>query len=386
MLFDRALRRDLTSLSGVVFAALFTIMVTTTMVRVLGRASSNRVATADVLPLLAFASVSYLPILLVLTVYVAVLMSLSRAWRDSEMVVWFSSGQPLSAWVWPVLRFALPYALVVAVVAFEAGPWALRQAADYRARFEQREDISQVAAGQFRESASASRVFFVESLNEDLTEVRNVFVAQSRGDTLTVVSSAGGRIEAGPQGDSGRYLVLEQGRRYDGSWSAEAYRLMEFERYGVRLEVRAHASPEQTARAATTWQLLSDFDARSQAELAWRIGLPLSCLVMVLLAIPLAFVNPRAGQSLNLIVALLIYLIYSNLNGLIKAWIAQGRLDFALGVWLSHVFVLAIAGWFFWRRTSLFRFRAWLASRGARAGRPIGTTGPSGTPGGSGAG
>jgi lipopolysaccharide export system permease protein len=353
MLFQRALRRDLINLSGVVFATLFTIMVTTTLIRLLGRAASDRIATADVLPLIAFASINYISVLLVLTVYVAVLMSLSRAYRDSEMVIWFASGQSLLAWVRPVLAFAAPFAVLVAVVSFVLGPWAARQAADYRLRFEQREDVSQIAAGQFRESASASRVFFVESISDDDAEVRNVFVTQLQGDRLTVVASSGGRIINVADGE--RYLVLENGRRYDGPWGTGEFRLMEFDRYGVRLQSRAGPVAERSAKLRTTWELISEPNERHLAELMWRIGLPVSCLVVALLAIPLAFVNPRAGQSLNLIVAVLIYLVYNNVTSVVQAWVAQGRIDFAVGVWVTHAAVLAIAAWLFWRRTSLIR-------------------------------
>jgi lipopolysaccharide export system permease protein len=366
MLFKQALRRDLINLSGVVFSTLFTIMVTTTLIRVLGRAASNRVATTDVLPLIAFASISYVSVLLVLTVYVAVLMALSRAYRDSEMVIWFASGQGLTAWIRPVLAFAAPFALVVAIVSFELGPWASRQAAEYRIRFEQREDVSQIAAGQFRESAAASRVFFVESLSEDQATVENVFVTQLQGDQLTVVASSGGRIVQQPDGE--RYLVLEDGRRYDGLWGSGEFRLMEFDRYGVRLQPRSAAAPEQSARMATTWQLVSNPDPRNLAELMWRIGLPLSCFVVALLAIPLAFVNPRAGQSLNLVVAVLLYLVYNNMTSVVRAWIAQERMDFAVGVWLTHAVVLAVAAFLFWRRTSLLRiWPHWLTFGALRA-------------------
>jgi lipopolysaccharide export system permease protein len=366
MLFTRALRRDLVNLAGAVFATLFTIMVTTTLIRLLGRAASNRVATADVLPLIAFASVNYVPILLVLTVYVTVLMSLSRAYRDSEMVVWFASGQGLGAWIRPVLGFAAPFVVLIAAVSFVVGPWANRQAAEYRQRFEQREDVSQVSAGQFRESAGANRVFFVESISEDQTAVRNVFVTQVKDGTLTVVASSGGRIVAEPDGD--RFLVLEDGRRWDGPWGGTEYRLMEFERYGLRLEPKASALADQSARLKSTWDLIADPTPQHLGELVGRIGLPVSAITVALLAIPLAFVNPRIGQSINLVVAVLIYVLYNNLNGLSQAWVAQGRLSFAAGAFLTHAAVLAAAAWLFWRRTSLVRL--WprrLRRAGARA-------------------
>ncbi|MBN9425521.1 MAG: LPS export ABC transporter permease LptF [Burkholderiales bacterium] len=354
MLFKKALRRDLINLAGVVFATLFVIMLTTSLIRLLGRAATGRVDTASVLPLIAFNSVSVLPILLVLTLYIAVLMSLTRAYRDSEMVIWFASGQGLTAWVRPVLSFAVPIAVLVGLITFLAAPWANRQASEYQQRFTQREDISQVAAGRFRESATANRVFFVESLNEEQNEVRNVFVTQQRDERLVVVVSRLGRIENQPNGD--RFLVLEDGRRYDGGQGRADFRVMEFERYGLRLAPRNPSLSDDRSKVKSTFELLAEPTQRNLGELMWRISLPVSAVLMGLLAIPLSAMNPRVGRSINLIVALLLYVVYNNLLSVVQAWVADGRMSFGLGVWVLHAALLAIIGFLFWRRVRLPRW------------------------------
>ncbi|MCO5101825.1 MAG: LPS export ABC transporter permease LptF [Burkholderiaceae bacterium] len=355
MLFEKALRRDLLNLAGVVFAALFVIMLTTSLIRFLGRAASDRVDTASVLPLIAFNSINVLPVLLVLTVYVAVLMSLTRAFRDSEMVIWFASGVSLTAWIRPVLGVAVPIAVLVALVAFVVAPWANRQANEYQQRFAQREDVSQVSAGRFRESVSANRVFFVESLNEAQTEVRNVFVTQARGDALTVVVSRSGNIENRPDGS--RFLVLEDGRRYDGTRGQADFRLMEFGRYGLRLEAREAVVAEDRAKFKSTGELVADPSARNLGELAWRISLPVSAVLMALLAIPMSSMNPRAGRSVNLLAALLVYLVYNNLLTVMQSRIGQGRTSFGVGVWVLHAVMALFIVWLFRRRTTLPRRR-----------------------------
>jgi lipopolysaccharide export system permease protein len=366
MLFQQALRRDLFNLAGAVFATLFTVMVTTTSIRLLGGAAANRLASADVLPLIAFASVNYIPVLMVLTLYITVLLALTRAYRDSEMVVWFASGLSLRAWIRPVLAFAMPFVVLIAIVSLLVGPWASRQASEYKRRFELRDDVSMVTPGQFRESVSSNRVFFVESVDEAQTEVRNVFVTQMRDGHLTVVASSGGRIETRPEG--GRFLVLEDGRRWDGQWGEGAYRLMEFERYGLLLQPKPAPGAEDSARMRATTDLIEQPSATNRGELIWRLSLPISGLLAALLAIPLAFVNPRVNQSVNLIVAMLIYVIYNNANSLMQAWVSQGRLPFAVGLLATHVVVIAIIAFMFWRRMSLSRlWPDWLNWRGARA-------------------
>jgi lipopolysaccharide export system permease protein len=213
---------------------------------------------------------------------------------------------------------------------------------------------------------SSNRVFFVESVDEAQTEVRNVFVTQMRDGHLTVVASSGGRIETRPEG--GRFLVLEDGRRWDGQWGEGAYRLMEFERYGLLLQPKPAPGAEDSARMRATTDLIEQPSATNRGELIWRLSLPISGLLAALLAIPLAFVNPRVNQSVNLIVAMLIYVIYNNANSLMQAWVSQGRLPFAVGLLATHVVVIAIIAFMFWRRMSLSRlWPDWLNWRGARA-------------------
>lgn len=351
MLFKKALRRDLSNLAGVVFATLFTIMVTTTLIRLLGRAAGGAIDGKSLLPLIAFTAINFLPILLVLTLYVAVLMSLTRAYRDSEMVIWFASGRSVADWIRPVLGFATPFVLVIALLAFVVAPWANRQSSQYQQRYEQREDVASVAPGQFRESTTANRVFYVESVSDDQTTVKNVFVTQTQGENLTIVVSSGGRIETEPNGD--RFLVLERGRRYDGTIARPEYRVMEFERYGIRLEPKANAVNDESARVKSTPDLLADFTPRNQGELLWRIGLPVSAALLALLAIPLSAFNPRAGRSVNLIVALLTYVVYNNLISVAQAWVAQERMPFAVGVWSVHLALGLLIAALFYRRLAM---------------------------------
>jgi lipopolysaccharide export system permease protein len=250
------------------------------------------------------------------------------------------------------MGFTLPITLLIAAVSFYAAPWASQQAFEYEQRFAQREDVSRVAAGQFRESASGDRVFYVESLDDLATEVRNIFVTQKGKDREAIIVAQSGRIEVRPDGD--RYLVLQQGRRYDGDPASSQISLMAFERYGLLIESHA-AGPVSGSgiRARSTHELVADPNPRHLAELHWRISLPVSAILMALFAIPLSAVNPRLGRSTNLIVALLAYIVYNNLLSVVRAWIAQERIGFLAGATVVHLAVALIIVLLFWRRMSL---------------------------------
>ncbi len=355
MLIRSALRKELSSIAGIVFATLFTIMLTTSLIRILGTASAGKIDTASVLPLIAFNAINFLPVLLVLTLYVAVLSVFTRAHKDSEMVIWSVSGQSMSNWIRPVMGFAVPFFLVVFGISFFLAPWANRQSSEYQQRFAQREDMSQIAAGQFREAAGSNRVFFVDSLNASGTEVNNVFVTQKQEQHTIVVASKSGQVEVDAKGE--RFLVLEKGRRYDADEKTGELRMMEFERYGLRLDPKPLRLDDQSAKVKSSLELVQDPQPRHLAELLWRIGLPFSALVLALMAIPLAAVNPRMGRSVNLIGALLLYMVYSNMISLAQAYVAQEKLSFSIGVWLVHVLFLLLAVVLFYGKSSLRPWR-----------------------------
>lgn len=348
MIFDRATRREFVHAAAGISVALLAILTSTQLIRLLNDAAGGRVAPEAVLALLGFAALNFMPVLLSLTLFVAILLSLSRAYRDSEMAVWFSSGQPLTAWIRPVLKFALPVATAIALLSTFLSPWANYKSAEYKERLSTRNDASQVSPGAFREAKKGQRVVFVEALTNDVSQVRNVFVTSMLQGKLGVVMAASGHQEYAANGD--RFMVLENGRRYEVEPGTPRFKIMDFERYAFRTE-DAQAKPADNApNRMAVWDLIADPSPGNLGELVWRLGMPVSALILALLAIPLSFVNPRAGRSANMLVAILIYAIYSNLISMSQAWVAQGKLSFWLGAWAAHALMLLPLGLLFYRR------------------------------------
>jgi lipopolysaccharide export system permease protein len=356
MIFQRALRREMASAAGATFTVLFSVSVTWTLIGILGKAAGGKVASGDVIALIAFASLNYLPTIIILTSFISVLMVVTRTYRDSEMVVWFASGLSLTRWIAPVLGFGLPLVLLTAGLSFVATPWAQLKSSEYVDRFEKREDLQKVSPGQFKESASANRIFFVEGVTGEKAVVQNVFVNTVDEHGTAVVVAREGVINIGPKGE--RYLVLKNGRRYQGTPGKSDFQTMEFESYSMRVTPRSQdLDAERNINAVPTLELLADPSNLARAELLWRIASPTTCLILILLAIPLGFVNPRAGSSANLIIALLIFFSYSNLVKLVEASVKQGKASFALSWWPLHLAaVLMVIALFAWRLNLNHRF------------------------------
>ena len=352
MVFRKALLRELAIVALGTFQVLLGITLTTQLVRFLGQAASGAITSAGVAALLGFTMLSYLPVLLSITLFIAVLMTLTRSYRDSEMIVWFSCGVSLTQWVRPVLVFALPLVFTIGLLSLVLSPWAVSKAEEFRRLMESRDDVSAVSPGVFRESRHADRVYFVEEVSGKENLVANVFVSATQHHKTGVMVAEQGFQETMPNGD--RFLVLLNGRRYEGEAGTAEYRIAEFERYAMRIEASEMVARAPTTKTTSTAELLQNRPPATMAELSWRIGLPVSALLLSLLAIPLSFVNPRAGRSMNLLLALLIYATYSNLLSIVQASIAQSRIDLTLGVWGVHALMAALLVVLFYRRVMVF--------------------------------
>lgn len=348
MIFQRAIRRELLHTVGAVFTTLFTIVITVMLIRILGDAAAGKIAPADVAALLGFASLGYLPVIISMTAFIAVLQVVARNYQDSEMVVWFASGVSLTRWIRPVLTVGLPLVIATAILSIWLTPWANRSAAEYKERFKQRENIARVSPGKFQESSRGDKIFFVEGLANDASNVSNVFVRES-GRSDSIVAAEVGTVTITPEGE--RMLELVRGRRYEGAPTENEFRTVEFQRYSVIMSSAENTlNNDKAARSLTTRELIVQPTPANLSELLWRVAMPLICLIQMLIAVPLGFVNPRRGRGMNLMIALLMAVTYSNLIGILQGRVASGKMSFGLTWWPIHLLVLLLTALlFFWR-------------------------------------
>ena len=354
MIFQRAARREFSHSAAGVFVALFAILLTTLLIRLLGEAAQGSVAPEAVVALLGFSAINYIPSLLSLASFIAILLALSRCYRDSEMVVWFSSGLSLAAWIRPVMMFIMPLVIAIAGLSLFVSPWALSKSSEFRGHLSARKDSGQAAPGVFQESSSGDRVVFVEGVADDSSHVRNVFVSSAQSERLGVTMAVTGYQEFAENGD--RFLVLENGSRYEVLPGSPEFRILDYKRYAVRLETKEARGIQRTPKNTPTLDLLEKDLPAYRAELLWRIGVPVSAIVLALLAIPLSFVNPRAGRSANMLLALFTYLVYNNLMAVSQAWVASGRVSFEFGATAVHLLMLAALPLLFYRRIAVLSF------------------------------
>lgn len=328
MLFHSSIRKELARSFGATLVVLLTVVMTMTLIRIVREASKGAFNPTDVMIIMAYTVLSELPIILSLSMFIAILGVVTRMYRDSEMVIWFGSGCGVLSLVRPTVRFSWPILAVVLLLAVLVLPWASARIEELRDQFQKRGDIARIEPGQFQESANGERVFFVERNSDGSQTGNNVFIAAKEPGKETITSARSGYIEII---GNDKYLVLKNGQRLEKDVANSDLTVSTFETYGVRIGVDNSATSASTSiNSITSLELLSKPDASHLAELSWRIGLVLAGINFVFLGLACAGVNPRVGRVANLGFAFLLFVVYFNLLVLGKSWVQSGKVSFSI--------------------------------------------------------
>jgi lipopolysaccharide export system permease protein len=351
MLYRRTLLRELAVSVAGILVVLIAIALVTLFIRLLGDAARGDVANEAVITYLGFNLLYFLPVLLSMALFIGVLLVFTRLWRDSEMVIWLNNGLSLYQWMGPVLQLALPLVFIITVLTLVLIPWSLNKKDEYRQELKNRSEAALITPGLFAETQGGRRVYFVEGLNPFTGVIKEVFLQTQDHDKIGIVVAQEGRHQM--EEDGARYLILKDGRRYEGTPGQADFSSMEFQRYWIRLEPGVARDKDKSSKQARLTALLESSDPVYKGELIWRMGFPVSALVLALMAIPLAVVNNRSRRSFGLIGALLIYFIYNNLQSVGQAWVVQERTNAVMGFLVGHAPMLLTLVILFLARTRL---------------------------------
>ena len=366
MLFQSSIRRELARSFGATFVVLITIVLTIVLIRTLGQASRGVVNPQDVVLFMAYAALGRLPTILTLSLFIAMVSTLTRMYRDSEMVVWFTSGRSLTSFLAPMFRFAWPVLLIIFLTALFVWPWTNNQTKSMQENFGNRSDVDRIAPGQFQESSNGNRVFFIDrDAKTDQKSTNNVFISANEKGKSSMTTARSGRIEITSEK---QVLILNNGQRLESENGKATLKISDFEEYGSNTGGTVSVNSDAIDTKLLAIPVLMNTPTRANlSELAWRLGLALAAVNFVVLAVALASVNPRGGRSGNLVFVVLTFLIYNNLVNLGQSWVYSGTVTFAGLLLLLHGGVLLLGLLWLAKRNNNWTLRSAWRSRGQRA-------------------
>lgn len=349
MLFRRSLLQELISTSVGAFLIILGIVIAQRTGHLIRLAAKGILPNDAIATMLGFNMIKFLPMLLSVALFLSILMTLSRWYRDSEMIIWLSSGLSFNNFVRPIMTFTMPIFTLIIILSLFTMPWATRKGEDYAAQLESRDELSAISPGVFKESASAERVFFIESYDALGNIVKNIFVRSVQNNKLNIIVAKQGSRFLEKNGDN--FLIMQNGRRYLGEPGTANFSTTEFKKYAIRIQPAEVKQRVTETNSKSTKELFQTKSNANNAELQWRFAIPISALVLAILAIPLSALDPRAGRSGNFVLALVIYIIYINALSITHALVAQGKIYAAVGLWPVHLLFFILASYMFYRRT-----------------------------------
>jgi len=338
---DRYLLREFMLNVMAVISVLWLIYVATRFARYLAQAAVGNLPSEVIFTLLGYSSLGALSLLLPIGAFLAVLLALGRMSSDNELTVIASCGIPNRRVMRNVAIFSISIALIVAMLALFIVPNVLSGRHELEQKAKMAADTSGLVAGSFKESRDGSWTFYSEGLSNDQQKMESVFIEIHRGDRPLVFRAKQGRFEIDHQ-TGNKYLVLDEGHRYEGQAGDKDFIIAEFETHSLLVEKGEEKQVRERHKSLPTAELWARGNNKDLAEIQWRISAAVMTVVLCFFAMHFANTGPRQGRYAGLFPAILLYIVYSNLLGVTRAWVAKGSLSPLIGGLWVHVLMVIV--------------------------------------------
>ncbi|MBS0416514.1 MAG: LPS export ABC transporter permease LptF [Proteobacteria bacterium] len=332
--------REVVVTSVVVTAVLLVLLLANQFAAVLERAAVNQFPQSVVLQLIWLGALQNLTILIPVGLLLGVVLAFGRMYHDSEMAAALACGLGPASIYRPIAVLTVLVAAVLAWLTLSLAPDATEQTLNLRSAAARAGRFAAIAPGKFR-TFGGTAVVYAEDVKPDGT-LGNVFVEHNRGPRVEVALANRARHSVTADGMT-HTITLYDGERFEGVPGTPEFRIVRFAEHVVPIQVPMPTDTNKSIEAQPTEALLGSTDPEKRAELHWRLALPVMCLVLTLLAVPLSRLRPRQGRYARVWLAIMVYFVYSNLISAGKVWLAHGKTPDYLGLWWTHIAILVLA-------------------------------------------
>lgn len=346
-ILDRYIFREVAITWLGVTMVLLLILLTQQFAKVLGDVAKGRLPKNAAFDVIGLSAAQYLTIVVPISLFLAIMLALGRLYRDSEMPAMMACRVGPGGIYRPLLWLIVPLSLGVAWLSIEGAPQALMAIDRVGAEARREADLASIEPGKFTVLGPDQAVVYGERVTPDGL-MEKVFIQRLIGDSVVevVIAELGEMVES--DDPNVRMLVLHNGRRYEGVPGTLQFRVVEFVEHGIPYRLPSLQPPDPRPRAMKFVDLMRSSELEHVAEFQWRIGIPLSTVILAFLAVPLSRTQPRSGRYGRIAIGLLVFIIYLNMLSAAKAWIEQAAISPALGIWWVHgvmlLFTLGLLG------------------------------------------
>lgn len=335
------------------------------LVRILGAAADGEIPTNLVLSLLGLGVPEMAQLILPLSLFLGLLMTLGKLYTESEITVMHACGLSRAVLIKAAMVLALFTGIIAAVNVMWAGPWSSRHQDQVLADAKANPGMAALAQGQFQQATDGNSVLFIEGVEGN--RFHNVFLAQIRpkGNARpSVVVADSGQLSQ--HKDGSQVVTLNTGTRFEGTAMLRDFRITDFQNYQAIIGHQTVALDPSDTEQMDMRTLFNTDNPRASAELHWRLTLIFTVVMMALMVVPLSVVNPRQGRVLSMLPAMLLYLVFFLLQTTLRSNGAKGKLDPMIWMWAVNLVYLALAVMLnLWDTVPMRRVRARFMRKGA---------------------
>ena len=293
-IIDRYISKELLYTWLAVTLILMLILLSSMLARLLGKAADGVLPSEAIFPLLAITGARYFILLIPLSLYLAVLLTFSRLYKDNEMSALSACGIGMGRLYKPLLTIVAPVTLFILLMTLYVMPWISQQGQILKSEIENRSELTGLIAGRFNQSHDGDAIMFLERQSSDGRNMENVFLHQSLKNTINIETASLARRYTDEKGR--KFILFLNGQFYEGTPGQSDYRIMKYEKHGIYVP-ESETNHQITRRdAISTADLWNSDVAVYKAELQWRLSIPLATLLMAVLALPLSYTTPRKGR------------------------------------------------------------------------------------------
>jgi len=309
-------------------------------VRYMSDAAAGELPTAMIIQLLSLFTISYLALLIPFAFYLAIIITLGRLYKENEITAAEACGIGIPRITKSIFQLSLALALLVGILSLGIAPWAEYSQYEIRNQAKSEAELSFISPGKFHEIRGNRGVFYIEEMSANNSQMMNLFVQIKENNKTDIFTSRTGFLKR-DEASGDYFLVMKDGFRFE-YFSNGGFRQHQYEESGVRIYQSSMDGDINKIIAQSTAKLISMDGNESMAEIQWRLSMPISCVLLALIAVLLSRTGPRDGRFGKLFLALLVYIAYVYSLMASKSLLGHGEIPAFVGLLWPHIIALML--------------------------------------------
>ena len=342
------MRRSLVTLFFAIFFIIGLVLFGNQFVLMVQESIERGIPVQELMPLVSFNMIRDVSLILSLSLFLAIILTISQLYKNSEAVVMNSLGLNDKYFIVFIQPLVLLSFVIIFFLTIYAVPWANQQKTIKEEETNNASEFSFITEGEFEVFKQGEIVFYAsesKSLNtigEQNMEEIFIYVFDNENPVIVLASEATKYIDT--LSDS-IYLRLKDGVRYQGIPSNDNINILTFDLYDLEIvsgELQKSVAIYSKIEGKSTLELLKQGGVLANAELQWRISQPITVLILSVIGVFLGKASPRSGKGINLLIGVVVFMIYYNSLLAAKSAIELGQINSILGLWVVHFLVILL--------------------------------------------